>query len=172
MKSTKKHETIKYKDGAFKKADDLLAVESLLSLKVNGKDVLSLYCTPLMVRELVVGFMMTEGIAEGLCTERMSITYDNGGVQVEAHAEGEVNTEGGTVTSGCVGGLALLGYGGAVAVDEQREPVSFGVCGVESVFYCVQLGPCDDMRPANQCITWAELAAHREHPFASRSQGR
>lgn len=106
MESTRKHNVLKIKGGAASETEDLVAVERRLRVSVNGKPVLSLYCTPMMVRELVVGLLLTEGIADGLCTERMTITYGEE-VVVEAHAEGEVRTEGGSITSGCVGGITF-----------------------------------------------------------------
>ena len=118
MKGSSKKQILKYSAGEFEKVEDLLAVESRLSISINGHDVLSLYCTPLMVRELAVGLIMTEGIAEGLCMERMSILYEEDGVRVEAHADGEVRTEGGVVTSGCVGGLTFNKKLSAAAKDD------------------------------------------------------
>lgn len=118
MNGTGKKNILKYKDGQFAEVEDILAVESRLSITLNNKEVLSLYCTPLMVRELAVGLIMTEGIAEGLCTERMSIMYEEDSVRVEAHAEGEVRTEGGTVTSGCVGGVSFKKKHTRAAMDD------------------------------------------------------
>ena len=45
--------------------EDYIAVEQILKLSLNGKEVVNLYCTPTMVRELVVGFCMTEEIVMG-----------------------------------------------------------------------------------------------------------
>ena len=107
MDCTEKRLIKRYTKGGFEEVEDLLAVESRLSISVNGQELISIYCTPLMVRELAVGLIMTEGLADGLCTERMSIVYGEDGVRVEAHAEGEVKKGGGTVTSGCVGGMTF-----------------------------------------------------------------
>ena len=65
MEATRKHTILRCKGGVCEQREDLVAVERRLRVKINGKDVLALYCTPLMVRELVVGLIMTEGIAEG-----------------------------------------------------------------------------------------------------------
>lgn len=86
--------------------DDVVAEERRLRVSINGEERLSLYCTPLMVRELVVSLVMTEGIAEGICTERMSIVYGED-IQVDVVAEGPVRTEGASITSGCVGGITF-----------------------------------------------------------------
>ncbi len=60
-----------------------------------------------MIRELVTGFLMTEGIIDGgWCAERMSIQYGED-IIVDVPAEGKVLVEGGAITSGCVGGLTF-----------------------------------------------------------------
>ncbi len=90
-----------------KQFDDLIAIEKRVKIKVNGSEVLSLYCTPLMIRELVVGIMMTEDIINGSwCSERMSILYGDE-VEVDIAAEGEISTEGAVITSGCIGGITF-----------------------------------------------------------------
>ncbi len=87
--------------------EDPVAIEKRLRILVNGKDVLKLYCSPVMIRELVVGFLMTEGIIKGnWCAERMSIEYGDE-ILVDVPAEGEVSLEGSTVTSGCAGGITF-----------------------------------------------------------------
>jgi FdhD protein len=107
MNGTKKHHVLKCRDGACTRVEDLVAEEKKLRISINGKEVLSLYCTPLMVRELAVGIVVTEGIAERICTERMSITYGDEDIQVDIPAEGEVRASGGSITSGCVGGVTF-----------------------------------------------------------------
>ncbi len=90
-----------------KKFEDSIAIERRVKILVNGSEILSLYCTPLMIRELIVGIMMTEEIIKGSwCSERMSIVYGDE-IEVDIAAEGEVNTEGAVVTSGCIGGITF-----------------------------------------------------------------
>ena len=87
--------------------EDPVAIEKRLRILVNGRDVLKLYCSPVMIRELVVGFLMTEGIIKGnWCAERMSIEYGDE-ILVDVPAEGEVSLEGSTMTSGCAGGITF-----------------------------------------------------------------
>lgn len=91
----------------FNEEDDLIASEKKLIISVNGKEVLSLYCTPLMVRELVAGMFMTEDIISGgWCAERMTIEYRDD-VLVDIPAEGEASTNGAVITSGCIGGITF-----------------------------------------------------------------
>ncbi len=87
--------------------EDRVAVEKKVRISVNGKEILRLYCTPSMVKELVVGLVMTEGIIRGnWCADRMSIEYGDD-ILVDIPAEGEVIAEGMTITSGCIGGVTF-----------------------------------------------------------------
>ncbi|MCG6550806.1 MAG: formate dehydrogenase accessory sulfurtransferase FdhD [Candidatus Magnetominusculus sp. LBB02] len=91
------------------KADtpDQIAIEKKLRLRVNSNDVLSLYCSPVMIKELVVGFIMGEGIIKGSwCTERMRISIAED-IVVDIDAEGEVSLAGKAITSGCIGGITI-----------------------------------------------------------------
>ncbi|MGD0885814.1 MAG: formate dehydrogenase accessory sulfurtransferase FdhD [Thermodesulfovibrionales bacterium] len=107
METVTKRRICKHTDGSFEQAEDSLALEKKIRISVNGNEVMSLYCSPHMVRELVVGLMMTEGIIQGSwCAERMSIEYGDQ-VEINIPAEGKVTTEGKTTTSGCVGGITF-----------------------------------------------------------------
>lgn len=94
-------------DGSNEFVDDLIALEKKIKVSVNGKEAMSLYCTPQMIREFVVGFIMTEGIIKGnWCAERMSIEYGEE-ISVDIPAEGDVSMDGRIITSGCVGGVTF-----------------------------------------------------------------
>jgi len=105
----------KVKDGRInlEDVDDPVAVEKALRIKVNGKEVLRLYCSPVMVRELVVGMLLTEDIIKGSwCAERMEILYGDE-IIVDINTddspslEGGISLEGATITSGCIGGITF-----------------------------------------------------------------
>jgi FdhD protein len=87
-----------------------------------------------MVRELVVGLVLTEGIAEGLCTERMSIMYGEEEIEVELHAEGEVRTEGASITSGCVGGITFEKKHTTLASEDKLKVNADALRNLFSVF--------------------------------------
>jgi FdhD protein len=102
-----KRKIFKSSSDTLEEREDLIAIEKRLRVSVNGKETLSLYCTPLMIRELVVGMFMSEDIIKGgWCAERMSITY-NEDVIVDIPAEGEASTNGAVITSGCIGGITF-----------------------------------------------------------------
>ncbi|MEJ2314117.1 MAG: hypothetical protein P8Y85_04940, partial [Nitrospirota bacterium] len=93
MKATGKWKVLRYKGGESSEFEDTVAQEKRVRISINGREVLRIYCTPLQIRELAVGLIMTEGIAEGLCTERMSILYGEE-IEVDVPAEGEVRAGG------------------------------------------------------------------------------
>lgn len=97
----------KIRAGAVTEAPDPVALERRLRLSINGREIVRFYCSPIMVRELAVGMVMSEGVAQGICAERMTIIYGDDEVVVDIPAQGEVNTEGMAITSGCVGGVTF-----------------------------------------------------------------
>lgn len=106
MDGARKHKVLRCEDNVCVEVDDVVAEEKRLRISVNGKELLGIYCTPSMVRELVVGLLMTEEIAEVICTDRMSINYGDE-IQVDVPVEGKVRVEGASITSGCAGGIAF-----------------------------------------------------------------
>lgn len=124
----------KHVDGSHEFVDDLVALEKKVRIAVNGREVLSLYCTPHMVRELVVGLMMTEGVIKGgWCSERMTIEYKDD-IYVDIPAEGEVSTEGKTITSGCVGGVTFERKTDEKVIDDDFAIDRESLKGMFSVF--------------------------------------
>lgn len=107
MTETIKKDIIRHTHNYTKTVSDLLAVEKRIVISVNSKEVMSLYCTPIMVRELVVGMFLTENLIKGgWCVDRMSIVYGDE-VVVDISAEEDVNLSDGVITSGCIGGITF-----------------------------------------------------------------
>jgi FdhD protein len=99
------------RNGARTSEEDLIAFEKPLRLLINGKDFVRLSCSPVMLRELVAGFLLTEGPpGKGFCTERMSIEYGDE-IIVDVPAEGDIQVSGAPArTSGCIGGVSFESY--------------------------------------------------------------
>lgn len=101
-----KRKIIKKQDTSFEEIEDYIAVEKKLKVSVNGKDVISLYCTPLMIKELVIGLFLTERILTNkISPEEMRIVYGEE-IVVDIPVAGDVLTEG-IVTSRCLGGFTF-----------------------------------------------------------------
>lgn len=131
MEPSRKHKILKFSSAGLSEAHDSLAVEARLGIAINGKEVVSLYCTPTMIRELAVGMILTEGLADELCTEGMKVMYGDGGVTVDLVSHGEVAAGEAVRTSGCVGGLS---YGSRGTGDASADTLSVDASALTAMF--------------------------------------
>ncbi len=115
MNSSKKINIIEYRDGSFSETLGSIASEERLSIFSNDKEILSLLCTPTMVRELVVGFGISEGlltdknysdIQQTWCSERIEILWKDEGIEVRLPVDVPENVA--TMTSGCAKGVTFM----------------------------------------------------------------
>jgi len=86
-----KRKVIKRQGASSEEIEDSIAVEKRLKVAINGKDFITLYCTPLMVKELITGLFLTEGIFTEIPLE-MSIVYGKE-IMVDITAAGDFSTE-------------------------------------------------------------------------------
>lgn len=86
-----KRKVIKRQSTSSEEIEDSIAVEKRLKVTINGKDFITLYCTPLMVKELITGLFLTEGIFTEIPLE-MSIVYGKE-IMVDITAAGDFSTE-------------------------------------------------------------------------------
>ncbi|HIJ60018.1 MAG TPA: formate dehydrogenase accessory sulfurtransferase FdhD [Nitrospirae bacterium] len=104
---TVKKKITKISGDSYETLEDLIAIEKRIRVSVNGKEILSLYCTPIMVKELVVGMFMTEGIIDGSwCIDRINISFKED-VFVDIPADGKISIDDAVITSGCIGGITF-----------------------------------------------------------------
>jgi len=90
---------------AFEEREDFVAVEKRLKVSLNRKEVFSLYCTPLMIKELIIGLFLTEGILEKIPSEDMRIEYGED-ITVDISVTKDIVTEG-IGTARCLGGITF-----------------------------------------------------------------
>ncbi len=122
MHTTEKRTITRVRDARRTESEDLAAIEKRVRVKINGRELFSLYASPVMIRELVTGFIATEGLIKGgFCTERMSIEYGEE-IVVDVPAEGEIAEfeERPTITSGCAGGITYGRYEPAGTAGETK----------------------------------------------------
>ncbi|MEW6067781.1 MAG: formate dehydrogenase accessory sulfurtransferase FdhD [Nitrospirota bacterium] len=63
---------------------DYIAVEKRLSIFINGKKTMILYCTPLMIKELATGFLLTEEIlTDRAYIENLEIKYEGEEIKID-----------------------------------------------------------------------------------------
>lgn len=101
-----KRKIIRIQGASSKETVDYIAVEKKLKVSVNGREVISLYCTPSMIKELVTGFFLTEEIlTDKIFLKNMKIVYGEE-IKVDIPVAGDILTEG-LVTSRCLGGVTF-----------------------------------------------------------------
>lgn len=107
MKTFDSISILRIKDGSAEEVQDIIAVEKRVRILVNGRHALSLYCTPMMVREFVAGIIHSEGLIEGRwCADRISIEYGDE-IVADIPSTGALSEGERTITSGCAGGVSL-----------------------------------------------------------------
>jgi FdhD protein len=132
MTSYIKRKILKKSGNSSEEIEDHVAVEKRLRISVNGKEVISLYCTPLMIKELVAGFFLTEGILAGqFCLDEIVIKHLAEEIAVEVPAEGEVGAAGLTVTSGCAGGIT---FHNKMVLEKTTDTFSIKASSIEAAF--------------------------------------
>lgn len=103
----KKVRILRVKEDSVAELDDYVAIETRVRISVNGRHLLSLYCSPFMVREFVAGVIYNEGlISGGWCADRISIEYGKE-ITADVPADGTVVEGEKTITSGCAGGISF-----------------------------------------------------------------
>ena len=105
MEPLQKKKNYKKTRASFEEKEDYIAVEKKLKVSVNGKDFITLHCTPLMIKELIIGLFVTEGIIPEIHPENIKIEYGED-VSVDISVLENVLTEG-LITSRCIGGVTL-----------------------------------------------------------------
>ncbi len=109
MEPCVKRKVVKVVGSTSEEIEDLVAAERQLIISVNDKKVLSLYCTPTLIKEFVVGFLLDEGIIKGhFCADAITVEYgEDMGIRVNIPADGEASTGGMVKTTGCIGGITF-----------------------------------------------------------------
>ncbi|WP_067850861.1 formate dehydrogenase accessory sulfurtransferase FdhD [Alicyclobacillus mali (ex Roth et al. 2021)] len=59
---THRRRVLRYRAGAYREEEDVIATEFALTLHVNGEEFATLVCTPTYVEDLVCGFLASEGV--------------------------------------------------------------------------------------------------------------
>ncbi|MCK1993989.1 formate dehydrogenase accessory sulfurtransferase FdhD [Peribacillus muralis] len=63
MKPTvRKREIVKFLNGQFKRAEDIIVTEFPVTVKINEQEVVTMVCTPEYIEDMVIGYLASEGI--------------------------------------------------------------------------------------------------------------
>jgi FdhD protein len=62
MDPYRKRKIIRKRNTSFQETEDILAIEKRISVSLGGEELISLYCSPSMIVELLTGFFFTQGL--------------------------------------------------------------------------------------------------------------
>lgn len=100
---------IKIKEGKVQNLEDFLAVETKVEIFVNDEEIISLFATPLYIKELVVGFILTENIVkDNLCPQEIEIIEENEEIKVKIYSESSLELSKKTLTTGCMSSFSFI----------------------------------------------------------------
>jgi FdhD protein len=126
---------LRVRESAAEEVEDFVAVEKKVRISVNGRHALSLYCSPQMIREFVVGVVFNEGlISGGWCAERLSIEYGDV-IEVDIPATGTIAEGERTITSGCAGGISL---NRKLPEEKISDPAVFRIQDIRNLYHDFQ----------------------------------
>ncbi|HSP22002.1 MAG TPA: formate dehydrogenase accessory sulfurtransferase FdhD, partial [Planococcus sp. (in: firmicutes)] len=75
----------RYDNGAFTEKEDRVVVEQPLTIKINGKEFITIVCSPEFVEEMAVGFLVSERIIPNYKDiEEIYVDEKNGTVHITA----------------------------------------------------------------------------------------
>jgi len=100
---------IKVKENIIQSLEDSIAIETKIKILVNDIEIISLSATPLHIKELVVGYILTENIIkENFCPQEIEIIEEKEEIKVKIYSSGPLNLNGKTLTSGCMSSFSFI----------------------------------------------------------------
>jgi FdhD protein len=101
-----KRKIIKYQGASVKESEDPVAVEKKLRLFLNGKELITLHCTPSMIPELINGILLTENIVSDKIPQESITLKMNEGIGIHVTVAGDAVPEG-THFTRCLAGFTF-----------------------------------------------------------------
>ncbi len=141
MHPSQKINIIEYRNGSFSETTDKVASEKRLTIFSDKKEILSLLCTPTMVKELVVGFALSEDLLSGnstaeigreWCSERIEIFWKED--EIEAHLPLSLPETAATMTSGCAKGITFISNIPGEKLPLIRDDARFSIRAVLNLY--------------------------------------
>lgn len=129
MEDRKQYDIVMLKEGEEKKVKDIVIVEYSLKLFLNGKEFVTLLCTPKSLKSLVVGFLYSEGIIKAKNDiKNIKIDKEKGNAYVDISNKdafsyvGEYLLAKKTITTACAKVKTVL-YNEIEFGDEEESPI-------------------------------------------------
>jgi FdhD protein len=130
-------QTTRYDDGAFVKEEAAIPAEAPLTIRYNGREIITLLSTPEHLDELAVGFLASEGFLENPeDLESVAVDDQAGFAEVTGRGAGEMVgrlMEKRTITSGCGKGTTFYHALDALRLAPPPEGVAFSLGGLAAL---------------------------------------
>ncbi len=123
----------KYVDGQWREVTLSVPQEMPFSIFVNGREAVTIYCTPIKLNFLVLGYLSAEGIIKDIeDVALMGVCEDLTVAQVKLRADDFVLPQKKVRTSGCIGGVSF-------STDITQSKISSGMTtSPEHLLYLMQ----------------------------------
>lgn len=158
---------VKYQSEKFEETEDVLAVEKKIKIYVNDEEIVSLSASPFQIKELLVGFLMTEDILKGdWCPEKIFLENNEKEINAKVILEGFVSLEGKTITSGCMASVSFI----KDLKTKLNDDISVDTKTLFNLFKEFQLN--STLYRTTGCIHAAALADEKEILFIAEDVGR
>lgn len=167
MQSLEIRKIVKFNKNEVLIVDDPVAIEKKIKIYVNNEELITLAASPIQTKELVVGFLMTEGILKGdWCYRKINIKENEREIDVRVSLDGHISLKDKTITSGCFTGLSFLSdIKSQIKNDIKIEP--------ESLFKLFnQFQQNSTLYKTTGCIHAAAIADLKEILFIAEDIGR
>ncbi len=161
------YKILKIKDEKVQSLEDLLAVESKIKIFINNEEIISLSATPIQIKELIVGFLLTENIVKGSwCPEEIEIIEKGEEIEVRLETEGTLDLTGKTLTSGCLSSVSFM-----KDLPERYED-DFKIKLERLFFLFKEFQKKSELYKSTGCIHYAGLADSEKIIFLGEDVGR
>nr|MBF0221473.1 formate dehydrogenase accessory sulfurtransferase FdhD [Desulfobulbaceae bacterium] len=155
---------IKLVNGHVEEVVDFIAVELAFALVVNGREIVSLMCTPTDMEAMAIGFLLSEGVIVGRDSLE-SVTVDEKRYWVSVKLKNlpsdwseRLNKK--TITSGCGQGVTFTQAADLRGYGERRDSLCVTLTQVKQLFK--QFGPLSGLFDKTGGVHSAALASPEE----------
>lgn len=84
----------RYSDGNYVEKEDTIALETPLTLRVNGSEFATVVCTPQDLEELIIGFLVSEGVIQSQhAIEEILFNHGQGIANIKAKTKVSLDTQ-------------------------------------------------------------------------------
>ncbi|MCD6490095.1 MAG: formate dehydrogenase accessory sulfurtransferase FdhD [Thermodesulfobacterium sp.] len=167
MKPVIYQKVLRVKNGEVIPLEDILATEAKIKIIINDKEIIALSATPLHIKELVTGFVLTEGIIKAnWCPEEIKIIEEDKEIKVKIYSEDFLELSKKPLTSGCASSFTFI----KELPEKYEDNFKIDIEKLFSLFKDFQKK--SELYKSTGCIHYAALADSENIIFLAEDIGR